>query len=233
MARRLVTGDIHGCYKTLKKLLEDKIGITKDDKLLFVGDFIDRGPSSREVLDYLIDLKWRGFDLRSVRGNHEEMMLKAFHDESFMHAWYNNGAEETLKSFQVPEELLFDFEGIRQIPDRYVQFISNMPYYIEEDGFFICHAGLNFDAPDPLNDTQSMIWIRDFNYKAELISNRKLIHGHTPMPIVSLEYSLRDNSAKVINLDAGCVYKGYSGMGNLAALDLDNLRIYHTENVDF
>lgn len=232
MARRIVTGDVHGCYKTLKKLLEDKIGITKDDKLLFVGDFIDRGPSSREVLDYLIDLKWQGFNLKSVRGNHEEMMLKAFHDESFMHAWYNNGAEETLKSFQVPEELLFDFEGIRQIPDRYVQFISNMPYYIEEDGFLICHAGLNFDAPDPFDDTQSMIWIRDFDYKPELISNRKLIHGHTPMPIVSLEYSLRDKNARVINLDAGCVYKDLPGYGNLLSYDLDSGEYYYMENID-
>ncbi len=232
MARRIVTGDVHGCYKTLKKLLEDKIGITKEDKLFFVGDFIDRGPSSREVLDFLIDLKWRGFSVNSVRGNHEEMMLKAFHDESYMHAWYNNGAEETLKSFQVPDEILFDYEGIRQIPDRYVQFISNMPYYIEEDGFLICHAGLNFQAPEPFDDEQSMIWIRDFDYNPDIVSNRTLVHGHTPMPLVSLEYILRDNNSKVINLDAGCVYKDLPGYGNLLAYNLDSGEYYHLGNID-
>lgn len=232
MERRIAIGDIHGCYKTLKTLLEEDIKITKEDKLYFVGDFIDRGPSSREVLDYLIDLKWKNFKLISVRGNHEDMLLKAFHDENYMHAWYNNGAEQTLQSFQVHKENIFDFEGIRQIPQHYIQFISSLPFIYEEEDFVLCHAGLNFEAENPFSDTKSMLWIRDFIYNPKTVENRKLFHGHTPMPLVSLEYKLRDNHAKVINLDAGCVYKDLPGYGNLLAYNINSGDYYFHENID-
>ena len=233
MVRRIVTGDIHGCFKTLKALLEETVKIRKEDQLYFVGDYIDRGPSSREVLDYLIDLKWRGYKLFPLRGNHEDMMLKAFYDENYMHAWYNNGAETTLLSFQVPEEQLFEYEGIRQIPESYIQFLSNMPYYFDLEEAVICHAGLNFNAPDPFLDTGSMLWIRDFQYEPAKLNNKKLIHGHTPMPLVNLEYSLKNKSSNVINLDAGCVYKDLPGYGNLLAYNLDSGEYYSRANLDF
>lgn len=233
MGRRIIIGDIHGCFLTLKTLLEKDLNITKEDNLYFVGDFIDRGPASREVLDYLIDLQWKNFKLVSVRGNHEDMLLKAFYDENYMHAWYNNGAEQTLRSFDIPEEVLFDFEGIRQIPHNYIQFISNLPFIYEEKDFILCHAGVNFEAENPFTDTQSMLWIRDFSYNAEAVDNRRLFHGHTPMPLVNLETRLRDNNAKVINLDAGCVYKDLPGYGNLLAYDIDSGEYFFHENVDF
>lgn len=232
MRRRIAIGDIHGCYKTFKKLLEQQIKISKEDHLYFVGDFIDRGPSSREVLDYLIDLKWRGFKIVSVMGNHEDMMLRAFFNEAYMHAWYNNGAEYTLKSFQVPEEIIFDYEGIRQIPESYIQYISSLPLYYEEDDFVLCHAGLNFNASNPFEDTESMLWIRDFHYQPGVLDNRRLIHGHTPVPVVSIEQNLRNNNIKVINLDAGCVYKDLPGYGYLLALDLDTGDHFIQENID-
>lgn len=232
MKRRIIVGDIHGCFKTLRSLLEDKIKIRKEDKLFFVGDFIDRGPSSREVLDYLIDLKWRGFKVLPIRGNHEDMLLQAAEDESYLHAWFNNGAEYTLKSFDAPEENIFDYESIRHIPQRYLQFIINMPYYHEEDDFVVCHAGLNFKAEKPFSDIQAMLWTRDFQYDPEKINNRKLIHGHTPMPMVRIEKILRDKNAKVINIDAGCVYKDLPGYGNLMAYDADSGEYFHMKNID-
>jgi serine/threonine protein phosphatase 1 len=231
--RKIIIGDIHGCFKTLKKLLEEKIPITKEDHLYFVGDFIDRGPSSREVLDYLIDLKWRGYHINPIIGNHEDMLLKAINDESYLQAWFNNGAESTLQSFDIPPEEVFDYESLRKIPDRYLQFISTMPLYYEDDDMVICHAGLNFEIEKPFSDIQSMLWIRDFRYKPEKIGNRILIHGHTPMPLIDIEYTLRDKNSKVINLDAGCVYKELPGYGKLIAFNPETREYYLQENIDF
>ncbi len=232
MNRRIITGDIHGCYLTLRSLLEEKVKIDHEDKLYFVGDYIDRGPRSREVLDYLIDLKWRGFKIFPVRGNHEEMMLKAMEDPAFLQAWFNNGAVHTLRSLDVPEECIYDYECFRHILPRYTRFLESMPYFIEEEDFVICHAGLNFKLSSPMEDIESMLWIRDFNYDPAKISGRTLFHGHTPVPLAELEPLLKDKNRKVINLDAGCVYTGLPGYGYLLAFDAGSGEFFSLKNLD-
>ena len=232
MKRRIVTGDIHGCYNTLKTLLEQKVRITKDDKLYFVGDYIDRGPASREVLDYLIDLKWRGFHIFPIRGNHEDMMLRATEDPAYLRAWFNNGAEYTLRSMDIPEECIYDYECFRHILPRYVRFLETMPYYIEEEDFILCHAGLNFAITSPLEDIQSMLWICEFDYDPAKVSGKKVIHGHTPLPFLELEKSLMDKNRKVINLDAGCVYTGLRGYGHLVGWDVDSGEVFSQGIID-
>ena len=67
MSRRIVIGDIHGCLKTLQELLEKKILVTAQDQLYFVGDYIDRGPDSKGVIDYLIRMKRNGFKMVFIR----------------------------------------------------------------------------------------------------------------------------------------------------------------------
>ncbi len=232
MERRIVIGDIHGCYLTLKKLLEKNIEITTKDNLYFVGDYVDRGPRSREVLDYIIHLKWQGYKTFPLRGNHEEMMINAFQSEEFMHAWYNNGAEETLKSFDVPEDIRFDYDGIRQIPDRYVHFLEGLPYFLSTDEYLIVHAGFNFNAEDIFEDKDAMIWIRDIKYDPEKAGQKAIIHGHTPMPLVNIEHELKKKDQYLINIDGGCVYKDLPGYGNLVAVDLNNRQIYSEKNCD-
>jgi serine/threonine protein phosphatase 1 len=222
VSRRIVIGDIHGCYKTLKKLTEEKLKITSSDHIYFVGDYIDRGPSSQQVLDYLIELKWQSYNIYPIRGNHEEMLLKAISDDKFVHAWYNNGAEETLKSFEIPENLLFEYEGIKLIPEKYIHFISSLPYYVELDEYILVHAGLNFNIDDPFEDKESMLWMRNINYDAKKAGNKKIIHGHTPMPSVSILAGLREKQNKIINMDSGCAYKDLPGYGKLMAYDLDS-----------
>ena len=77
MSGRFAIGDIHGCLKTLKALVENEIQLGKDDELFFVGDFIDRGPDSKGVLDYIGSLIRDGYKIQSVMGNHEEMLLES------------------------------------------------------------------------------------------------------------------------------------------------------------
>jgi len=232
MNRRIVIGDIHGCYKTLKKLVESHIKIKKSDHVYLVGDLIDRGPRSREVLDYIIDLKFKGYNVFPIKGNHEDLFAKAFSDEEYMLAWFHNGAEETLRSFNVPETRINDYEGLRLIPEKYYQFVAELPFYYDLNDYIIVHAGLNINTTDLFEDTQAMLWTRETKGLNFLHHGTCVIHGHTPMPLVTLKPNLTKKESRVLNVDAGCVYKDLPGYGMLAALDLDSRRLFVQENVD-
>jgi serine/threonine protein phosphatase 1 len=232
MSRRIVIGDIHGCYKTLKKLVEGHIKLTKEDHLYFVGDLIDRGPRSREVLDYIISLKSKGYNVFPVKGNHEDLFIKAFSDEEYMSAWFHNGAEETLLSFNVPENKLNIYEGLKMIPEKYFQFLYDLPYYYDLNDYIIVHAGLNITSGDIFEDVQAMLWSREIKGLNLLPSGKCIIHGHTPMPIITLKANLSRKDARNLNVDAGCVYKDLPGYGTLAAIELDSRLLFTQENID-
>lgn len=232
MIRRFAIGDIHGCFLTLKKLLENKLAIQKEDELYFVGDYIDRGPSSKDVLDYLINLKVKGYHIYPVRGNHENFLLEAYNNPFSLHAWLRNGAEQSLRSFKIPESILLKHEGVKMIPEKYIEFLKGLPYYYELDDVIIVHAGLNFEIEDPLGDIESMLWIRGFQYDGKKIGNKKLIHGHTPTPLENLRNNLLIHNPKVINIDTGCVYNSGEDFGFLSAIDIDNLLVFYQKNTD-
>lgn len=232
MNRRIAIGDIHGCYRTFRTLVEEKIHPSKDDHIYLLGDYIDRGPSARQVIDYIIDLKWQGYRLFPLKGNHEDMLLKAITDQTFLQVWFNNGAEETLRSFGVPEYEIFDNEGLSVIPERVIHFISSLPYYFDLGDYILVHAGLNFRDSDVFADHEAMLWSRDFRYDGKKIDFKTVVHGHTPMPYVSISNTLRKSSEKLINLDAGCVYKDLPGYGKLLGMDLDSKVLFVQDNVD-
>lgn len=232
MNRRIVVGDIHGCFLTLKALVENQVKLDKTDQLYLLGDYIDRGPRSREVIEYLIQLKWQGYNVFPLKGNHEDMMLRAIQDPSCLHSWFNNGAEETLRSFEIPEPLLFETEGVQLIPERYIAFLSGLPLYYELKDYILVHAGLNLNLPDIFSDHEAMLWNRSadagkFNIKAKCI-----VHGHTPMPIVSIRNQIRKGGCKTLNLDGGCVYRDLPGYGYLPAINLENKELFCQENID-
>jgi serine/threonine protein phosphatase 1 len=232
LVQRFAIGDIHGCYFTLRQLVEEKIKPSRDDEIYFLGDYIDRGPGSRLVIDYLIHLKREGYNIYPLMGNHEDMLLKSFSDERYLQVWFNNGAEETLKSFEVPEQVLFDYEALTFIPERYIHFISGLAYFFELDNFILVHAGLNFRNGMVFSDHESMLWSRDMQYVGSKIGDKTVIHGHTPMPLVSISNTVRKTQEKLINLDAGCVYKDLPGYGNLVGMDIDSRELFVQENVD-
>jgi serine/threonine protein phosphatase 1 len=232
---RYAVGDVHGCYKSLKKLVEDILGIGKEDELYFVGDFIDRGPAGKEVIDYVISLQKEGYQVQAVRGNHEEMLIDAYlyrTPDKYM-LWMFNGAEATLNSYGIETHKYRDEAALYELPESHVDFMRKLPYYIELDDYFIVHAGINFKAEDPFKDTRSMVWCRDCYNDLSLSGNRSMVHGHTPLPLKQIQSMAERKGENQLNIDAGCVYKGYAKMGNLVALDLDNRKVYHTENMDF
>lgn len=223
-ARRWVIGDVHGCSKTLRSLIEDKIQPGKSDKVIFVGDYVDRGPDSKGVLAYLMELRLMGYKLVMLRGNHEEMMLCSIHDAKIRKDWFFNGGMPTLRSFGAREP--------KEIPGQFLEFVDTLDYYHEMNDFLIVHAGLNFDIPDPLTDLEGMLWIRNTIVLPEKIGNRTMVHGHTPVTVPQIMDSIQSNS-KDIDLDAGCVYTGTEGLGNLCALELNSMRLEVQPNIDF
>jgi serine/threonine protein phosphatase 1 len=219
--RTFVIGDIHGCAATLRRLVDETLRPVLNDRLYLLGDLIDRGPDSRGVLDFIFELRERGLPVSSVRGNHEEMCLQACDDLYYLGLWTANGGLATLESFQA--------DGPGDIPHPYRAFLDSLPLYILLDDFVIVHAGLNFDPPDPFDDTGAMLWTRSPVVERQRIGGRRLICGHTPVPRNRLEASL--NSSKIM-LDNGCVFGGRPDTGCLAALELESMTVQYQENID-
>ena len=231
MERRIAIGDIHGCCKSLKGLLEKKIRITKKDQIIFIGDYIDRGPDSKGVLDYLLALKEEGYKLVFIRGNHEEMLIESFSSQTYFQPWMNNGGGATLKSFGISQDEYLA-PGGNKIPEVYMDFLSSTTYYIELEKCFVVHAGFNFHDRRPFDDLDAMIWSRNFDYDRGLAKGKKVIHGHTPTTLESIRATLFDPESSLINIDAGCVYTDHAGMGNLLGLNLDNMQLFVQSNVE-
>ena len=221
MKRTFAIGDVHGCSKTLRKLVEEMIVPLPEDDIIFVGDYIDRGPDSKGVIDYIMELRQRGFTIKTLRGNHEQLLLDAFENEENFDHWLMCGGDKTCKSFGIHD--------VRQLSDEYLSFMTQTEFYHFTDQYIIVHAGLNFESDDPFKDTDAMLWTRNTAVDLEQTGGRKIIHGHTPAPF-SIISDLRYTNS--INIDAGCVYTGRSGLGYLVALELETLGLLTVGNCD-
>jgi serine/threonine protein phosphatase 1 len=219
--RHFVIPDIHGCERTFSHLLERIIRLQRSDTVFLLGDTIDRGPRSKEVLDRILGLLGAGYDIRSVRGNHEEMLVNSCRDRSYFRMWMINGGHETLKSFGVEDPC--------EIPPVYRRLLEGFPHFLEYGEFVIVHANLNFRMPDPFEDREAMLWSRSREAIPPLIGGKRVIGGHTPVDMDEIKRSLTTGK---IMLDNGCVYTGEPGLGSLLALELETMHIYSQRNID-
>lgn len=228
---RFAIGDIHGCIKTMKYLIEEKIHPSKDDVLIFLGDYIDRGPDSKAVLDYLMNMQEIVDSIYFLRGNHEEMLLDAKTGPQELFKWIFNGGDSTLKNFGITDYHVSGKGSMEDIPGKYLGFLNSTIYYLDkEPDYFFVHAGLNFETKEPLKDKTSMLWMRNPGYRDEFYKGRILVHGHTPFTEERIKASLKEAPIRIINLDAGCVYKDHPLFGKLAALDLDKMELIVVKN---
>lgn len=220
--RRFVISDIHGCCRTFRSLVSEVIRIEGGDELYLLGDMIDRGPDSKGVLDFILELRDQGIGINGVKGNHEEMCLRSGESLSMMALWIANGGLATLRSFGVA--------SAGEIPRRYRNLMRTLPDYILLDDFVIVHAALNFDISDPFADRNAMLWMRDCSVVSSRIGGRRLISGHTPVTREQLEASLATDR---ILLDNGCVFGGRPGLGSLTALELNSMVVWYQENMEW
>ena len=221
--RRFAIGDVHGCCRTLHTMIEDVIQLEQADTLYLLGDYIDRGPNSKGVLDYLMHLARKGYDIRPLMGNHERMMLKARNSFEADNRWRMNGGCTTLHDFGVKKA--------SEIPDTYFDFLEALPLIHVLDDYVLVHSGLHFGVPDPIKDTPEffLLWDRDYKVLPEKLAGRTLITGHTVHPLFEIRASL---DTPHILLDNGCYDKGHICHGNLVALNLDTRELLVQENCE-
>jgi len=220
MGNKYVVSDIHGCLKTLISLLE-KINFSKKDRLFILGDYIDRGPDSKGVIDFIMNLTNQNFNIKCLMGNHEHMLI----EEIKNHVW-PPGVPETLTSFGVKHN--------NEIPKQYVNWLEDLKYYIEIDNYILVHAGFSFNSKNPFLDKYDMLWVRDWYNKInwDWLGNRIIIHGHTPM-ISSEIVRMRDKleTKKILNIDNGCVFKE-KGLKHLCCFNLETKELIFEKNKD-
>ena len=221
MGRLFAISDIHGCFNTFYNLVTDHIGLTKSDRLILLGDYIDRGEKSKEVIDFIIDLMDSGFNITPLLGNHEAMLLGTCENPDMLPLWLLNSGMATLQSFGIHD--------ISQIERKYYDFFLNLKYYEKEGNFLFVHAGFNDYSPDPFSDIHGMIWDCRTSYENPELRNKIIIHGHRPKTPEFVEKLISENS-KVIPIDTGCVYEKELGYGFLSALDVGEMKLIPVEN---
>lgn len=220
--RRLAIGDIHGCLRTFVRLLE-RFEAQQEDTIFLLGDYIDRGPTSRGVLNQLLALADAGYDVRPLRGNHEQLLLDAVHNSEALAIWKGNGGCSTLKDFKVSHP--------SQLPRVYLDFLASLPFMHLLDDYVLVHAGLDFDMEDPISDSGAydLLWTRDQQVDGSKLGGRSLVTGHTVTHLFEIENSVNSNHIK---LDNGCYSEGESGYGALVALNLDNRELLVVPNCE-
>jgi serine/threonine protein phosphatase 1 len=210
--RVFVIGDIHGCLDMLDRLM-DKIDWQPDrDRLIFLGDYIDRGQDSRGVVDYVVGLTRCSPHVECLIGNHEVMFLDYLNgkDEEL---YFLNGGWSTLRSYGMDKGL----KAKSLIPSEHIAFFRSLKTYIELEDYYIVHAGFRPGIEIVEQSLNDMVWIREPFIHSRYDFGKRVIFGHTPY----YEPLVMDNK---IGLDTGAV------MGNaLTCLELPALR-FHSVN---
>lgn len=174
MPRHLAIGDIHGCHTALTTLVE-YVAPSSDDTLITLGDYVDRGPDSASVIEFLIDFD-KTNTLVPLRGNHELMLLDSREKDSWFRAWLNCGGQETLASYSLDIE---NAESLSKIPEAHTDFLENrlLPYY-ECDSHFFVHAHVDENKALADQADSSLYWRKFINPEAHC-SGKTMVCGHT------------------------------------------------------
>ncbi len=194
MDRIFAIGDIHGCLSKLEDLLKRLPINWKADILIFLGDYVDRGPESCQVLELLLalDSSYPGHII-FLKGNHEDMFLR-YLDGDLSGLYLSIGGAETLKSYP---------KGSNgpEIPGAHMDFLKNLRPYYETDHYIFVHAGLRPGLPLKKQDPSDLMWIRSEFIRSSYDWGKKVIFGHTPFSVPLIEKNK-------IGIDTGAVYGG-------------------------
>ena len=198
--KTIVIGDIHGCYEELDTLLlslEDKKEYNKNtDRLIFLGDYIDRGKDSRLVVKRIRELQENNDNVIALMGNHEDMLLDYW--RGLDSNWMNNGGYSTLDSYR---------EYYKEFKDD-VEWMRTLPIYYEDEYFVYVHGGVDIDKPLEEQNRDTMLWIRNSFIWNTKEYHKRVVFGHTPTLTLNRMtkplYTYNNN----IDIDTGCVFGG-------------------------
>ncbi len=226
--RKICFTDIHGHLRTLEAAL-DRWAFSKSDSLYLLGDYVDRGPDSKGVIDFIQKMKSDGHNVHCLMGNHEELVIRDF-DKELKGIRADLADPATLASFGAARAI--------EIPVEYIDWMRGLPNFLEVDNYILVHGGLNFEWEDPFADLESMRWIRDFYDKIDhdWLAGRVLLHGHTPIlqfAIKMLHKKLGDGqSGGVLNIDNGCFMAHRPDYGHLCSLEMTGRELRFEANCD-
>lgn len=220
--RRLVIPDIHGCAKTFRTLV-DKIGLTHDDHLFLLGDYIDRGEDSAGVLDFIFELQTSNFQVFPLMGNHEFNVLDTF-------ARYNRKKFVFFVSRMNKAGNLLLEDGT--VKPKYFSFFQKLHYRFELPDFHLVHAGFDCRTDQPFERYLAILEIRRQPQILEKLKGKRVVHGHQPVYLENTLEAIAKN-LPAIPLDNGAVYAlrrkhpilDVEKMGNLICLNLDNFEM--------
>lgn len=198
-------GDIHGCLRELDVLLKK---LPADVPLVFLGDYIDRGPDSKGCIDRLLAEKHRSIYLR---GNHEQMLLDYFHDrdnpDTKIWLLRVNGGPQTLESYGLESGAVYE-----DLPASHREFIETLPLYHEAADFIAVHAGLDVEIPLLADQTaDDLLYIRmRWISREDAWQGKHVVFGHTPARYLFGRERQHEviSGAKSTGIDTGCVYGG-------------------------
>lgn len=197
-----VIGDIHGCLDEVRRLIDD-LPLVSGDSVVFLGDYIDRGPDSRGVVAYLLSLErdLAGIQLVFLKGNHEDMLLSYLglggrHGDMFL----INGGSATLSSYGIAPHLPSPQQRLSLIPESHLDFYQGLKKYHLTGDFLCVHAGIHPHKSLDEQSEEELLWIRDmFIYRPHSLPFTVLF-GHTPQSAVFYNLPYK------IGLDTGLVY---------------------------
>jgi serine/threonine protein phosphatase 1 len=206
-------GDVHGRADLLKRVLA-KIDVDAREHpdrrclTILLGDYVDRGPDSRGVIDLLV-ARSRTHEVIPLMGNHEAMMLRFLQNSSLWEAWAPLGGVQTLLSYGLrppargtPDEAAKLAETFaKALPASHAAFLGRLPYSFENGDVLFVHAGIRPGVPLKRQELNDLIWIRDdfLNFKGSF--GKLVVHGHTPVE----EPEVLPNR---INIDTGAYATG-------------------------
>jgi serine/threonine protein phosphatase 1 len=203
-------GDVHGRLDLVEDLWHQidaasRLSSARRRILIFVGDYIDRGMHSAEVIDRLLD-GFPGFETVFLKGNHDETLLQFLTDPTIGEAWRNFGGLETLKSYGVQHNVGKNWAQTRSefaaaIPRAHLDFFKNLKLHVTIGDYLFVHAGLKPRIPLEDQRETDLLWIREEFLESPANFGRIVVHGHTPT-------ETPDVRANRIGIDTGAYMTG-------------------------
>jgi serine/threonine protein phosphatase 1 len=191
-------GDIHGSLAKLRRLIArcERDADGEPMTLVFIGDYIDRGPDSRGVVDYVMGLQARlGENAIALKGNHEELAAAAVDGSVSVGTWLLNGGDNTLRSYGIA--------SARELPADHLAWFRSLRLSFDDGQRLFVHAGIDPDRPLDDQDAHDLVWIREPFLTDERDHGRLIVHGHTPLRTGTPD--LRSNR---LNIDTAAVFGG-------------------------
>lgn len=211
--RVIVIGDVHGCFDKLINLWQ-KLEVTDSDKIILLGDYVDRGAQVAEMFKWLLEHKDKP-NFVFLRGNHEQMFSDVFNKRLDKITWLFNGGKTTLQGL-----IKLKAED-RSYIERVLTFIENLPLYhsmtIGGRQFVFVHAGIDSHVPLEKQSAETLIWSRNFDYDGSSV----VVNGHSPVQAFSI-FGVQDNPRPVLFngnrlfMDTG----SYLRNGKISAVDI-------------